>query len=259
MLTGSVRARFDDAARGDAVVVAVSAAGRRAKDAVVVGADAKDDVVERVRQGGLIALLDHAGPAAATWSVDRPLGPAAIKESTTGRLPRVLDDDEFAGVVAEFKAAADAVRGAGVVPVVAALPDGLLHACCSPLMCLPPRQDRVVAVVAACAPCDVLVVVEDLAPGGLDPTAGVALAARLVEAARAQTLYATAGTVRLAPLLERDKGASVDVDGVFLSSAAWCVGRVGVPVVAVGRSAATARVLKRRANALNLAGFLVVD
>ncbi len=250
---------YDDAAAGaaagDAVVIAVSATGRRAKDDVVVD----ERVVEGVKLRALIPFLDHAGPAAARWSVERPVGPAAVKESTTGRLPRVLDDDEFASFVAEFKAAADAVRAKGVVPVVAALPDGLLHACCSPLMCQPPRPDRVVAVVAACAPCDVLVVVEDLAPGGTDATTGVEFARLLVDTARATTLYATAGTVRLAPLLERDKGASVDVDGAFLFSAAWCVGRVNVPVVAVGRSAAPRHVLRRRAKALNLAGFLVVD
>lgn len=250
----SLRSTLDGAVAGDAVVVAVSAGGRRAADALVAGAAVVDAWPD-----GVIPVLDHAGPAAAGWSTERPVGPDSVKESRTGRLPRVLDDEGWGAVVAAFASAAAAFRQRGIRVVVAVSDDGLLHACISPLMCRPPQPARVAAVLRACAPCDVLVVVEDLAPLGLDATDGTALARGFVVDAGATTLFATAGTDRLAPLKDRDKGSSVDVDGAFLFSAAWCV-RAGfdVPVVAVGRSAAPPDRLARRARALGLHGVVVV-
>lgn len=229
-----VRSRLADCVAGDLCVVGVRADGARRADAVVV-----DEAVIAAWPKDVVAVLDHAGPAAASWLVERPVGPAAVKESTTDRLPRVLDDDGWHAVVAAFANAARAFRDRGVAVAVNVADDGLLHACVSPLMCNPPQVARVVDVVAACAPCDVVVVVEDLAPGGLDATAGIALCQRLVDVAQAKVLYATAGTVRLQPLKDRDKGDSVDVDAAFVASAAWVVGKVNADVVALGSSAAT--------------------
>ena len=243
----------DDVDDGDLWRLAVRGDGLRQAVAPLLN----DDIAARCAALGAIALLDHAGPATASWSIDRPIGPGAVKESSSGRLPQVLDDDSWLPVVAAFAAAASICRRHGLRPVVAVDDDGLLHAAISPLMCHPPCPDRVATIVKACAPCDVLVVVEDLAPGGLDPTAGIALCKRLIDDAGATTLYATAGTVRLLPLKDRGKGSSVDVDGAFLFSAAWCVG-LGLPVIAVGCSAAPAERLLRKAKALGLAGVVVV-
>ncbi|MDP2344635.1 MAG: hypothetical protein Q8O67_27040 [Deltaproteobacteria bacterium] len=234
--------------------IAVSPEGRRETAAPILD----DDVAVGFLAAGFLPLLDHAGPAAASWSVDRPLGPGAVKESQSGRLPLVLDDAGWDRVQQAFVDAAVLCRRHGMRPIVSVDDDGLLHAAVSPLMCHPPMPDRVAAIVSACAPCDVLVVVEDLAPGGLDPTAGVALCKRLIACAQATTLYATSGTVRLAPLKNRGKGTSVDVDGAFLFSAAWCTG-LGIPVIAVGASAAPYDRLVRKARMLELAGVVVVD
>lgn len=252
-LRGGPLCHLEGAVAGDLFRIAVSADGRRAPTAPILD----DDVALRCAALGLLPVLDHAGPAAASWSVDRPVGPAAIKESETGRLPAVLDDEGWDRVQRAFVDAAARCRAHGLRPVIAVDDDGLLHAAISPLMSRPPMPERAEAIVSACAPCDLLVVVEDLAPGGLDPTAGIALCARLIHAAGATTLYATAGTVRLAPLKNRGKGNSVDVDGVFLASAAWVTG-LGIAVVGVGASAAPVERLIRRARSLKLAGVVVV-
>jgi hypothetical protein len=232
--------------------LAVEAAGRRAADPAVAPtveefADARALVSDE------LLVLDHAGPAAARWSTERPVGVAAVPEVRTGRVPRALDDEGWRQITTAFARGAALLRAHGRLPVIALDDDGLLHGCVSPLVMRHPPTGRVLAVLEACAPCDVLVVVEDLAPGGLDPTAGVAFARVAVAAAQATTLLATAGSAWLAPLHERTKGRSRDDVGHFLASAAWCVGRSDVPVVAVGRSAASDEHLRRRARALGLA------
>jgi len=205
----------------------------------------------------VVVVLDHAGPVAARWSTLRALGASNVAEPVTGRLPRVLGDDGWRDVTRAFVAGAAALRANGGRPIVALDDDGLLHGCVSPLAGADAATfDRAVAVVRACAPCDVLTVVEDLAPGGLDATAGVQRARALVAAARASTLYATAGTARLPPLHRRAKGGAVDDVGHFLASAAWCVGRIDRPIVAVGTSAAPDETLVARARRLGLAGVV---
>jgi hypothetical protein len=170
-------------------------------------------------------------------------------------VPRALDEQGWQEVERSFVTGATVLRRAGIRPVLALDDDGLLHGCLSPLMGDAPVA-RAEAIVAACAPCDVLVVVEDLAPGGIDATTGIALARRFASAAQATTLYATCGTIRLAPLSRRTKGAAVDERAHFLASATWCVGRVDRPVVAVGHAAATDSVLLARARALGLSGVV---
>jgi 2,4-dienoyl-CoA reductase-like NADH-dependent reductase (Old Yellow Enzyme family) len=236
------------------VRIAVNAAGRRAADAPVLDDDRGAALVTQAGDD-IVVVLDHAGPAAAAWSTERPVGASAVAEVNTGRLPRALDDDGWRAIVADFVRGAEHVRRAGGRPVVALDDDGLLHGCLSPLAG-PPCPERARAVVAACAPCDVLVVVEDLAPGGTDATSGLSHARALVDAAAATTLYATCGTARLAPLSLREKGDSGDDTGHFLASAAWCVGHVDIPVVAVGRARAANATLAARARRFGLAGVV---
>lgn len=206
---------------------------------------------------GDVVVLDHAGPAASRWSLQRSVGVDITTDPLSARKSAALDDDGWSAVVAAYAAAAAAIRARGGTVVVAVDDDGLLHAALSPLASSPPRADRVLEVLAACAPCDVLVVVEDLAPRGIDATAGIAFAASAVAAAQSRVLYATAGTAWLPPLRDRRKGRSVDDVGFDLSSAAWLVGRVGVPVFGVVRSAASVAALQVAAQRLGLAGIVV--
>jgi hypothetical protein len=234
--------------------IAVNDVGRRSADAPVV-TDATFAAQLAGTSRDVVIALDHAGAAAALWSKERPMAAAATAEVRTGRVPRALDDDGWCGVLADFARGADVLRRSGRRPVVALDDDGLLHGCLSPL-CGAPCPERALAIVRACAPCDVVVVVEDLAPGGTDATAGREHARAFVAAARAATLYAACGTARLAPLSRREKGDSADDDGHFLASAAWCVGHAAVPVVAVGHARATDATLRTRAKQLGLAGVV---
>jgi hypothetical protein len=232
--------------------LAVTPVARRAPDAPLM-----DDLIGGVSQPDdeTVVVLDHAGATTARWSPLRPVAATDAAECSTGRIPRVLDDDEWDAVGRAFAAGALALRKRGRTPIVALDDDGLLHGCLSPLAGPAPVQ-RALAVVRACAPCDVLVVIEDLAPGGLDATAGVALARALATAAGSTTLLATGGTAHLAPLHQRTKGTATDDVGHFLASAAWCVGRVPWPVVAVGASTASDATLVARARRFGLAGVV---
>lgn len=206
---------------------------------------------------GDVVVLDHAGPAASRWSLQRSVGVDITTDPLSTRKSAALDDAGWAAVVAAYVAAAEAVRRQGGTVVVAVDDDGLLHAALSPLASSPPRPQRVLEVLAACAPCDVLLVVEDLAPRGIDATTGIAFAKQAVVTARSRVLYATAGTAWLPPLRDRRKGRSVDDVGFDLSSAAWAVGRVDVPVFGVVRSAASSSQLQAAAPRLGLAGIVL--
>jgi hypothetical protein len=239
---------------GDVVSVAVCAEGRRAVDHVVV-----DDAVVAAWPAGVIACLDHAGPLAALWSTDRPVGSGLVAESITGRVPRVVDDAAVSALVDAYARAAAAFAARGVDVAVGAFVDNFCHACCSPLMCRPPRPELMHAIVAACAAVcavDVVVVVDDLAPGGVDATAGRALARSLGQAlgARARRVIATVGTVRLLPLLVRDKGDATDGDGLFVDAVAFAAG-ARVCAAGVAGAVSDAR-LADRAKRLNLQGVL---
>ncbi len=229
---------------------AVRADGRRAADHAVA---ADIDSLPR----GAVIVLDHAGPAASRWSLDRPVGSAVSLDPISGRRSTALDDDQWSAVLTGFGRASDVVRAAGGRVVVAVDDDGLLHTALSPLSSIPTRRDRVLTILAACAPCDVLLVIEDLAPRGLDPTAGIAFARDAVLITNAKRLYATAGTAWLPPLRDRKKGRSVDIEAHDLASAAWAVGRVDVEVYGVVRTAAPLDLVARKARQFGLAGFIV--
>jgi hypothetical protein len=228
---------------------AVRSDGRRHPDHLVWSSNASVGA-------GDVVVLDHAGPASSRWSLERAVGVDITTDPLSSRRSLALDDHAWNELVAAYAAAAAAVRAQGATVVIAVDDDGLLHAALSPLASAPPRPDRVLEVLQACAPCDVLLVVEDLAPQGIDPTAGVAFAARAIAAAHSRALYATAGTAWLPPLRDRRKGRSVDDVGFDLCSAAWAVGRVGVPVFAIVRAAAPAAMLELSAKRLGLAGVV---
>jgi hypothetical protein len=232
---------------------AVSAEGRR--EAHSPTADDAPNALPQAPREDVLLCLDHAGPAAARWQKERAFGAHFTVEPSTGRTAQALDDDGWRKVIRDHRHAADWCRQHGVHPVVGIFDDGLLHDCVTPLSGVP-CPDRVHDVLAACAPCDVVVVIEDLAPGGLDPTAGVSLARDFAITAQSTTLYAACGTARLLPLHHRTKGTAIDDVGHFLASAAWCVGRVPLPIVAVGRSGASDLSLCERARRLGLAGVV---
>ncbi len=161
-------------------------------------------------------VLDHAGPASSRGSLERALAVDAVLDPVSKRRARAMTDDEWRATVSDYARCAGVVRAAGKDVVVAVCDDGLLHQALSPLLS-PSQPERVLSVLRACAPCDVMLVVEDLAPGGLDATAGIAFAQQAVVTAQAMRVYATAGTAwlpRAAPL----------------ASASWLIGRIDAEV-----------------------------
>lgn len=219
-----------------------------------------DDVADLVT--GIVAdtiVLDHAGPAASRHALDRPVALVGTPvDPVSQRRARPLDDHERTALIAAFADAAHRVRASGRRVVVAVDDDGLLHRALSPLGG-PSDVEVVLRVIAACSPCDLRVVVEDLAPGGLDATAGIAFARRAVDVADATRVIAGGGTAAFDPLWSRRKGRSVDTSGLSLASAAWLVGRIDVPVLGLVRGAVDVDVVTERARRLGLAGIVHVD
>jgi hypothetical protein len=242
------------------VTLAVSSEGRRRADAPMAG-DALD--------AGTLAVLDHAGPRASSWLSERALGPSAAPDVVTGRAPLALDDAGWARIVADFARAAEACRVAGVPFVLGAHDDGLLHSALSPrtgaLPSVEPAAsdagiDRVLEIHRAVGGGDVILVVEDLCPRGLDATDGIAIARAFVGQG-ARRIYAAAGTDALPPLRRRVKGTHESdprhAARAALASAAWLVGRVDAEVVAVVPRGAPD--LLADAVALGLAGVVVEE
>ena len=224
---------------------AVEPLGRRAPDMPVVDA-------ELVRAAGTVVLaLDHAGPAAALWSPDRAVGPDGAPEVRTGRTPRALDDAGWEAVTRAYASAAELAARGGVRCALVVDDDGLLHAA---LRADPSARARVLAIHAACGGVDVILAVEDLAPGGRDATDGIADARALV-AQGAKRIYAGAGTASLPALRRREKGTTTGV-AAHLASAAWLVGRVDAEIVAVVPHG-DVDALGRAAAALGLRGVVV--
>jgi hypothetical protein len=239
------------------IVLAVRADGCRLRDSPLIGAplmDALADPALRASLGDALVVLDHAGPRAAAWSTERPLGAAAHLEALTARTPRALDDDGWRAITDAFVVASRACTDAGLSWALGLDDDGLLH---DALRFAPSRAH---AIVSACKPACVLMPVEDLAPRGLDATDGLALARSLVDAGVTR-LIASAGSRALMPLRARAKG---DTEGAALalvaaaSSAAWLVGRVRASVEAVVPSVDVAPpVMEEVARALGLARIWV--
>lgn len=220
------------------VPVPVEPLGRRA--AAALSTEAAIALLAAWRASGVpvVALLDHAGPAAALWMRERPVGPSDVAEPRTGRQPRALDASGWAAVSSAYAATASACRRAELPCVLGADNDGLLHAALSPRTAAEPDHARRVArilemhevVSSACgAPVDVALVVEELCPGGLDATEGIN-AATALQARGVRRIYAGAGTAALPALRWRLKGGTARGAVHALHSAAWLRG-VGVEVV----------------------------
>lgn len=210
------------------MTLAVASEGRRAQDpALDVGA----------LPAGAIAVLDHAGPRASSWLVDRALGPSEAPDVVTGRKSVALDEEGWARITADFARAAEACRAAGVPFVLGAHDDGLLHTALSPRTGDPEGGlRRLLAIHRAVGGADVVLVVEELCPRGLDASDGIAIARALV-AQGAKRIYAAAGTDALPPLRRRVKGSYQSdprhAARSALASAAWLVGRVDAEIIAV--------------------------
>lgn len=226
--------------------------GRRAPDHATIDDVDADAIATTI-------LLDHAGPAASRHAVARAvaLGGSPI-DPVSGRRALALDDAGRQQLIAAFAEAARRVRAGGRRVAIAVDDDGLLHRALSPLGGAV-DVDLLLQVIAACAPCDLRLVVEDLAPGGLDATAGIAFARRAIDVAGAAVVFAGGGTAAFDPLWSRRKGRSVDTSGLSLASGAWLVGRVGIPVFGVVRGATDIDVVTERAQRLGLAGIVHVD
>jgi hypothetical protein len=212
----------------------------------------------------LMPLLSHAGPSLMAWSKTRGVGPDDVVTPFGGRRALALDAQGWAGVIEDFgrATAVCAQRGAHTI-VLNAERDSLLGAALSPRYAPGwsdgQRHALLAAIVQrACAlgvQVGLLVVVEECAPGGLDPAGGVAAAEVAVEAG-ASFLIADARSAWFAM-----RGAEQSaLQG--LASAAWLVPRVSVPVhaqvPAVAARSDLANVLAR-AKASGIDGVVIVE
>jgi 2,4-dienoyl-CoA reductase-like NADH-dependent reductase (Old Yellow Enzyme family) len=248
----------DPRAGHDSVVirtVAIGDEGRRAADTPLVG---------ELPGPAAVVALEHAGPVVSAWRSARALAPAAVPWPPTGRTPRGLDDEGWRDVEDRFaQAARTLVDGGAQRLLVRADDDGLLAQALSPLG--NPEEDQaarlrrlvgvVTRVAAAGVPWGVALTVEELCPGGLDATGGIAAARACVEAG-ASLLIASGGSARFAPLMTRPDAATAD--DPWLASALWLRGRVDAPILARGPAADPGRALAR-ANSLGLDGVVAVQ
>lgn len=212
-----------------------------------------------------LPLLSHAGPSLMRWSSARGLGPEDVPTPFEGRRSEPLDDAGWSAVLDQFARAATtcADRGAHTV-VLNAASDSLLGAALSPRYAPSWSSERgrelvstlVARVATAIERVGVLLVVEECAPGGMDPTAGIE-AARAAVASGAAFLISDA---RSAWFVMRGAEQSA-LQAV--ASASWLAPRLSVPVLAQVPAAAVigaglANVLAR-AKASGLDGVVLVE
>jgi hypothetical protein len=212
-------------------------------------------------------LLQHGGPASSRWRADRAVAFDDVIDPVSGRRARAFTDVEVDDVVAAYAAAAAAVRARGFGVAVDISDDGLLHQALSPLQ-TPSRPELVLRVLGACGPCALMCVVEDLAPGGLDLSAGLAFLDDAVACTgddedraddSTNVVVVTAGSAWFAPLHERKKANQVDIAGVALASSAFAVGRwPGRRVFGRVSASASRTAVAASAAAIGLDGVVVV-
>lgn len=212
-----------------------------------------------------LPLLSHAGPSLMRWSSQRGMGPEDVPTPFGGRRAAPLDNAGWSVVHDQFAHAASvcADRGAHTV-VVDAGSDTLLGASLSPRYApsWPSGRGRelvssiVARVSSAVEQVGVLLVVEECAPGGLDPTGGIE-AAQAAVASGAAFLISDA---RSAWFAMRGAGQSA-LQAV--ASASWWAPRVAVPVFAQVPSGAAAGAglanVLARAKASGLDGVVLVE
>lgn len=217
--------------------LAVREDGRRRANAPVVDARTLEQAAGR---DDVVVVLDHAGPEAGRWQETRALGPAEVPAPTSGRRPRALDDAGWDDVVAAFARAGEACRAQGIsLVLLGASDDGLFASTLSPLGFPDGSEDArrrpllraLEAVKASGVDVGVVLTVEDLAPGGLDPTAGIEIA-RAAVGSGVSLVVARAGSAWFPDLHTRPR--RMGEDEAWLGSALWLVGRVDVPVYAAG-------------------------
>lgn len=266
-LTPAVLETWQNTPNPRLVTLAVRADGRRVPDALTA-AEAVS-ALDGKWPAHWEPVLDHAGPSTALHDKARPVGPSTAVHVPTGRQPRALTPDEWTTLHAELLTAARALRAAGAPCITWAWDqDGLWHAARSPLWVADAARaaymDAMTAVLhTLCTDgkTAVALTVEDLAPGGLSPTEGVA-DAQAAAAAGATCLYASGGTTAFAAMVHRPlpapsaHHAPVDSGDAWLASPAWLVGRV--PCAVWGQTCSDPSPhTDARAAALGLAGLVL--
>ncbi|MEI6805058.1 MAG: hypothetical protein WCK49_00955 [Myxococcaceae bacterium] len=125
--------------------------------------------------------------------------------------------------------------------------DGELAKLASPrTSSLPDLDSRIVALLKHFKPGQgVALTVEELCPGGLDPTDGIAIA-QAFEKAGAEFIIASGGTSDFPALKNRrSTQTKKDENHAWLSSACWLIGRVKIPVFAQGSFEETEELVHR--------------
>lgn len=135
--------------------------------------------------------------------------------------------------------------------------DGPLAKLASPrTSTLPNIEARIEALLKNFKPeLGVALTVEELCPGGLDPTDGI-LIAQAFEQAGAKFIIASGGTADF-PALKNRRSTQMQKDSnyAWLSSACWLVGKVNIPVFAQGSFENTEEI-KHRAKVCGLSGLV---
>lgn len=249
---------------------------------------ASDEVWQKIsaiqRNKNLIVVLDHAGIVAAWGNPERPFSLSKTPEMWSERKPQRLTDADIEAIQhAYIDAAMQCARFE--IPVILAIDDDhFLQQMVSPRFVDDDRREKEhharIAQVTQWyravldgyhriqtekqqkkTAIPVAVCIEELCPGGYDPTDGVVLTQALCQAAREMCeqempyLLATGGSFALPALRIRNKGVFVDDDDWWQASAAWLLGRVAVPVLACGPSAHP-QVSHARAVAIGLSGMV---
>ncbi|MFH1811198.1 MAG: hypothetical protein ABIJ09_20840 [Pseudomonadota bacterium] len=224
----------------------VNAEGRSAANEPAL--DLGDDLVrlaqwiEAVHEGGALALVEltHGGPRAGDLSSTRPVGPDTVVDPVHGRTPLPLTDLDAVTTCFDQAAARALQAGADLLGLEIAH-GSLLHSWLSPLgwsrpvdeatrLQLPLRIARSLAARAVLMP---TLCAEDLCPGGLTPTQGLAAACALRDAG-ASALVVTAGhrSVRHLQRPLRPPGPLREAPHARLAS--WVRRAVELPVGVVG-------------------------
>jgi 2,4-dienoyl-CoA reductase-like NADH-dependent reductase (Old Yellow Enzyme family) len=241
---------------------AVVAEGRRHAEARVAPVPLSADRGERRLA---LPLLTHAGPSAMAWSPTRAAGPEDVATPFAGRRTAPLANVGWVSVIEAFATAAAtyAAQGADTV-VINAERDSLLGAALSPRYAptwSDTRRHQVLtevieAVIANVREVGLLLVVEECAPAGLDPAAGLA-AARAAADAGVSFLISDAGSAWF-----RLRGADTSVLQ-SLASAAWLPAHVRLPVFAQVPAPAVAKAglanVLARAKATGVEGVVVAE
>lgn len=238
--------------------LAVEEKGKRTEHQSVVSPQSAALIAESFTAGRpLIPLLDHAGPAAFAWMKERAYGPSDRWVHPTGRRPLGLTRELWEGRVEAYINASETLLRAGVQTAIVGMHhDGLLAAALSPVMnpdaTEPERfleplnifrklQDRWASLGVCFA-------LEEVCPGGRDPTEGISFA-QCLEQEGAHGLWLAGGTALFPPGYARFTNLSGDSGDLWLTTAQWVCGHVKIPLWAVGKThdpqVALARATKR--------------